>query len=107
MNPVGQLKDPFVKMGDRMSPEIGKGAAIDLEAEGLGLQACPTAAATGRIRAVAAQKDTDMHFVGTALHPLEESLHPIPFVAFPCILRVVTLSVENPVLFLLVLSSSP
>ena len=84
-----------------MSPEIGKGAAIDLEAEGLGLQACTAAAATGRVRAVAAQKDADMHLVGAALHPLEESLHPIPFVALPCVLRIVALSVENPVLFLL------
>ena len=78
-----QGREPELEVGDGEGPEVGEGLAVDLEAEGLGLEASAPAVRAGGVGAVAAEEDADVHLVGLRFQPVEEAFDAIPFPVAP------------------------
>src|SRR5258708_2429556 len=58
--------------------ELRKSVAMPFPAKGLGLQPLSTTGRTGIVRSVTRKKNTNRHFVGTALQVTEKSLKTVP-----------------------------
>jgi hypothetical protein len=78
-----KIAKPGKKFADRKGPEIGEGESVDLEAEGLGLEAFAAAGGAGGVRAVAREEHADMHLVGLGFEPVEEAFDAIPCARLP------------------------
>ena len=78
-----EIVEPGEEVGDGEGPEVGEGFAVDLEAEGFGLEAAAAAGGAGGVGAVAGEEDADVHLVGLGFEPVEEALDAIPIAGLP------------------------